>query len=194
VQHGAKIINLSFAGATTSRVEQDAIRYAVRKGVLLVAAAGNDFAKGNPVEYPAALLQPVGSNGHGGAGLVVGASGRDGTRAPFSSTGSWISLAAPGVGIGGAVPVGASPSEFPRSPLATAGSTYGFGSGTSFAAPLVSGAAALVWAANPTLTARQVAGILERTASGHGTWTPDLGYGVIDVGAAVALAADLGRR
>jgi len=164
VTHGARILNLSFAGPTTSPVERAAIRYATKRGVLLVAAAGNAYAQGNPVEYPAALLQPAGSNGRGGAGLAVGASGFDGTRAPFSSSGSWISLAAPGVQVLG-------------------------GNGTSFAAPQVAGAAALVWGANPALTARQVADILKTTASGHGAWTPDLGYGVIDVAAAVRLAA-----
>jgi serine protease len=65
---------------------------------------------------------------------------------------------------------------------------YGYGSGTSFAAPQVSGAAALVWAANPALSASQVAEILKETASGEGRWTPSLGYGVIDVAAAVARA------
>ena len=68
---------------------------------------------------------------------------------------------------------------------------YGYASGTSFAAPEVAGAAALVWAANPSLTAREVAQILKETASGHGTWTPELGYGVIDVAAAVARAQAL---
>ncbi len=48
--------------------------YAASHGVLLVAAAGNEAQNGNPVEYPAALLQPVGSNGIGGIGLAVGAS------------------------------------------------------------------------------------------------------------------------
>jgi subtilisin family serine protease len=190
VDHGARIINLSFAGASTSAVERRAIRYAVDHGVLLVAAAGNAYGSGNPVQYPAALIQPIGSNGRRGVGLVVGASDRNGVRAPFSSGGSWISLAAPGVQIAGAIPAGASPVEFPRSPLASAGSTYGYGSGTSFAAPQVAGAAALVWGVNPKLTAARVASILEATASGRGTWTPDLGYGVIDVGAAVALAAE----
>lgn len=164
VTHGARIVNLSFAGPTTSPVERAAIRFATSRGVLVVAAAGNAYQQGDPVEYPAALLQPVGSKGAGGAGLVVAASGLDGTRAPFSSSGSWISLAAPGEQVQG-------------------------GNGTSFAAPQVAGAAALVWAANPSLSARQVAAILEQTASGHGTWTPDLGYGVLDVGAAVAAAS-----
>jgi hypothetical protein len=48
--------------------------------------------------------------------------------------------------------------------------------------------AALVWAANPGLSAGQVATILKRSASGHGAWTPSLGFGVLDAAAAVALA------
>jgi len=184
VDHGARIVNLSIAGASTSRAERAAIAYAIRKGVLVVAAAGNDFAHGNPVEYPAALLQPVSSNGRGGAGLAVAASASDGTRAPFSGAGSWISLAAPGVGILGAVAATASPAAFPR---VTAG--FGYASGTSYAAPQVAGAAALVWSVNPSLTARRVAQILKDTASGHGAWTAELGYGVLDVAAAVERAA-----
>jgi thermitase len=172
VGHGARIVNLSIGGSGTSPVERAAVRFAVRKGALVVAVAGNDFAMGNPVEYPAALLQPVGSNGAGGTGLVVAAATQSGARASFSGSGSWISLAAPGVGVYGAL----------------RGGRHGFGSGTSFAAPQVAGAAALVWAADPALTARGVARILEQSASGHGTWTPQLGYGVIDVAAAVGLA------
>jgi hypothetical protein len=44
---------------------------------------------------------------------------------------------------------------------------------------------------DPQLTAQQVAAVLEQTASGHGAWTPELGYGVIDVAAAVDLALRL---
>jgi subtilisin family serine protease len=189
VDHGAKIINLSIGGPTTSTTERRAIQYAVQHGVLVVAAVGNEYAAGNPVEYPAALLQPAGSNGAGGAGLAVAASTVGGVRASFSNTGSWVSLAAPGEGVFGAVSSLASPTSFPRSVLPDAQSgLYGYGSGTSFATPQVSGAAALVWAANPALTAAQVAEILKETASGAGRWTPSLGYGVIDVAAAVARA------
>jgi subtilisin family serine protease len=172
VAHGARIINLSVGGTTTSKTERAAIRFAIARGALVIAAAGNEHGLGDPVEYPAALLQPVGSNGAGGQGLVVAASSPDGARASFSNTGSWISLAAPGVGVYGAL----------------LHHRYGYGSGTSFAAPQVAGAAALVWAAAPSLTAQQVAGILEQTARGGGVWTPELGWGVIDVDAAVARA------
>ena len=191
VDHGARIINLSVSGTTTSAVERSAVRYAAQRGVLLVAAAGNDFVKGNPVEYPAALLQPVGSKGRDGIGLAVAASTRTGTHAAFSSTGSWVSLAAPGESVFGAVSASSSPSLYPRATQPGLAGLYGFASGTSFAAPQVAAAAALVWGAKPSLTARQVAQILKDTASGHGVWTPDLGFGVIDVGAAVARASQL---
>src|SRR5580765_3346231 len=105
VDHGARIVNLSLGGPRTSSVERSAVRYAISRGVLLVAAAGDDYA-GRP-EYPAALL--------GRNGLAVAATMRDGTRALFSNTGPWVSVAAPGE------------------------------AGTSFATPLVSAAAARVW-------------------------------------------------
>ncbi|MGZ8696873.1 MAG: S8 family serine peptidase, partial [Gaiellaceae bacterium] len=138
---------------------------------------------------PAALLQPVGSNGRDGVGLAVAASTNTGDRAAFSNTGSHISLGAPGQNVFGAVSSSAPFGAYPRVhlPHSTRGA-YGFASGTSFSAPQVSGAAALVMAANPFLSATEVAEILKESASGHGSWTPTLGYGVLDVAAAVARA------
>ena len=189
VDHGAKIVNLSLGGPTSSSIEKRAVDYAVSRGVLLVAAVGNGHLRGNAVEYPAALLQPPGSNGVGGRGLSVAASTRDGAHASFSTTGSHVSLAAPGAGVFSAVSSSSSTSRYPRTALpGSLGGVYGFSSGTSFASPQVAGAAALVWAANPGLRAAQVASILEETASGAGRWNAELGYGVLDVAAAVAKA------
>jgi subtilisin family serine protease len=189
VDHGARVVNLSFGGPSTSTTERLAIDYAAARGALLVAAIGNDFRHGNPVHYPAALLQPVRSRGRGGRGLAVGASTPDGTRAAFSITGTHLSLVAPGKAVLGAVSALSSPRDYPRVELpGSREGVYAFGSGTSYAAPQVAGAAALVWAANPALTARDVADYLKGTASGGGRWNPRLGYGVLDVGAAVALA------
>ncbi len=190
VDHGARILNLSLGGPRTSLTERNAITYAATHGALLVAAVGNELGQGNPVEYPAALLQPVGSDGQGGFGLAVAASTETGAHASFSNTGSYVSLAAPGNNVFGAVSSFASPRFYPRVSLpgSLAGS-YGYASGTSFAAPEVAGAAALVWAANPLLTAQQVADILKQTASGRGSWSPELGFGVIEVAAAVAQAS-----
>ena len=189
IDHGARILNLSVGGPSTSTTEKRAIQYAVDRGALVIAAVGNEYAEKNPVEYPAALLQPAGSNGAGGAGLAVTASTADGKRAVFANTGSWVSLAAPGERVFGAVSAASPTLLYPRTPLAGAkAGLYGYASGTSFAAPQVAGAAALVWAANPSLSAQQVAQILKETASGAGKWTPDLGFGIIDVAAAVARA------
>ena len=148
VDHGARIVNLSLGGPRTSRVERAAVRYAIARGVLVVAAAGDDYA--NRPEYPAALL--------GRDGLAVAAVTSSGARAAFSNTGPWLSVAALG------------------------------DDGTSFAAPIVAGAAALVLETNPRLTAHQVVQILEGTASGRGTRTDELGFGIIDPALAVARA------
>lgn len=187
VDHGAKIINLSLGGPATSTTERNAVAYATSHGALLVAAVGNEYDSGSPVEYPAALLQPIGSNGVGGTGLSVGASDLTGRRASFSSAGSTISLAAPGVNVFSALSSTAAAGTVYHG-VALPGSAaglYAFASGTSFAAPQVAGAAALVWAANPSLSAQDVAEVLKRTASGGGSWTPDVGFGVMDVAAAV---------
>src|SRR6266540_5578360 len=185
VKHGARIINLSIGGTETSAIEQRAIRWATRQGALIVAAAGNEHDEGNPVEYPAALLQPVGSRGRGGIGLSVGATAMDGSRAYFSNTGSYVSLAAPGYNVFAAE---SADSDWPRAkfPWQSPG-YYGWASGTSFAAPEVAGVAALVWGANPRLTARQVAQVLKQSAGGD-TWNPELGWGRLDAAVAVELA------
>jgi subtilisin family serine protease len=189
VDHGARIINLSIGGPDTSATERRAIDYAAAHDVLLVAAVGNEYMEGDPVEFPAALLQPLGSNGLGGIGLSVSASTLSGERAFFSDTGSHLSLAAPGEEVFGAVAAAAPLSAYPRVQLpGSASGLYGFASGTSFAAPEVAGAAALVMAANPLLHSEEVVQILKESASGHGVWTPTLGYGVLDVAGAVALA------
>jgi len=148
VEHGARIINLSLGGPRTSAVERAAVRYALAHNVLVIAAAGDDYA--NRPEYPAALL--------GSGGLAVAAVGDNGSRALFSNTGPWVSIAARGA------------------------------DGTSFAAPRVAAAAARVWQANPRLTARQVVRILEQTASGGGARNDELGFGVVDVARALAAA------
>jgi subtilisin family serine protease len=189
VDHGARVINMSFGGPETSATEQTALNYAISHGALLVASAGNDGLSGNAVHYPAAALQPVGSNGQGGFGLTVAATDMSGVRASFSNYGSYISLAAPGEDVFGAISADSNPADWPAQPLP--GSTsglYGYSSGTSFSAPEVTGAAALVWAANPLLTAADVAAVLKQTAGGNGSWNPDTGYGVLDVAAAVARA------
>ena len=177
VDHGANIVNLSLGGSQTSTVERYAIDYAISKGVLLVAAAGNAAQDGNPTVYPAALI--------GRSGLVVGAADSNGKRAGFSTTGSYVDLLAPGVNVLGAVAKGAAGGFFTAVPTPGTDGTYGYGTGTSYAAPEVAGAAALVWAANPALGAQGVAAALEATASSGGVWSTDLAFGNLDAAAEV---------
>ncbi|MEI8104913.1 MAG: S8 family serine peptidase [Actinomycetes bacterium] len=181
VDHGAQILNLSIGGSQTSQIERDAIDYAVAHGVLVVAAAGNGGMAGNEPSYPAALLTDH--------GLAVGSSAQNGLRASFSTSAAYVSLLAPGVHVLGALPAAASQIAFPRTALdGTTKGIYGYSSGTSYSAPQVAGAAALVWAANPSLTADQVAQTLELSATGGGVRRAAAGYGVLDVAAAVAKA------
>jgi serine protease len=180
VEHGANIINLSLGGAQTSLVERQAIEYATQQGVLLVAAAGNSAEQGNPTVYPAALL--------GRAGLVVGASNTAGARASFSTKGPYVDVLAPGVEVLGALASGIPTGFFAPVALPGASGAYGYGTGTSYAAPEVAGAAALVWAANPSLDAAGVAATLEGTAASQGVWTNDLAFGTIDIASAVQRA------
>ena len=181
VDHGANIVNLSIGGSQTSATERAAVQYALSRGVLLVAAAGNSALAGNPLVYPAALI--------GRNGLVVGAADSAGRRASFSTTGSYVDLLAPGVGVLGALPSGISTgSLFLAAVTPGANGSYGLGTGTSYAAPEVAGAAALVMAANPSLSAAQVAATLDGSASGGGHWTTDRAFGNLDVAAAVQRA------
>jgi len=193
---GVRVINMSFGGPGMSQLEKDALDYAIGKGVLLVASAGND---GGPVNYPAAYLQPDG--GAAGYGLAVGASDANDQKAPWSSWGSRLSLLAPGtfgsapacnVGVLGALPPFASIFDgdgCTKLTDSTTGGRYGYSDGTSFASPEVAGIAALVWAAHPELLNYQVAQILTQTATraqGAG-WSPTQGWGVVNAKAAVEL-------
>jgi subtilisin family serine protease len=196
-----RIINLSLVEPTASQDIVDAINYALAAGVLVIGASGNESE--GTVDFPASVLQPA--NGVASGGIAVGASDAHGNRAAFSNWGSQLSLLAPGsfdtrcnLGILGAVPQIATDFEGGQSCDAVyvdaAGNHYAYASGTSFAAPVVTGVAALVWAAAPGLTNVQVASVLEQTATrpaGTG-WLPTTGWGIVN--ARAALESVLGRK
>lgn len=140
---GARIVNLSLGGPVDSFILRDACQYAVQRGLLLVAATGNDAGQ---VRYPAAYNELV---------LAVGASDANDQLATFSNFGPQVDLVAPGVYILCALFAPAEP-ENTRA--------YVFASGTSMAAPHVAGAAALVMSLKPGLSAAQVAALLRYTA------------------------------
>lgn len=128
--NGARVINISSGSHRFSNTYFAALRYAVDKGVVVVCSAGNEGSS-TPV-YPAAYDL---------AGIIsVGASDSDDTRSWFSNYGDWVDVSAPGS----------------RIMTTLLGSAYGTTQGTSFAAPMVAGVAALLLSAQPELTPAQV--------------------------------------
>ena len=202
VDAGARVINLSFGGPALSAAERAALDYAAAKDVLVVASSGNSRQAGNPVIYPAAAIG--GSKGGWSAGLSVGATDPAGVPAPFSTSNDFVSVSAPGAGssddcgdgVFSTIPQARSTIWDSSGCLRRVGALgsptgrYGYGEGTSFAAPIVAGAAALVRGVNARLTASQAADVIRRTA--HQTvgaaWNARTGTGVLDMDAAVALA------
>ncbi|WP_435361350.1 S8 family peptidase [Haloarchaeobius sp. DFWS5] len=120
---GWHVANLSLGGSG-SRLLADAVTYATERGVVLVAAAGNDGPCSDCVNYPAAYLTVLG----------VSAVDDDGALATFSSAGYGVDLCAPGVGIWSAF----------------TGGGYEWKEGTSMASPHVAAAAALLLADGET--------------------------------------------
>jgi len=154
VDNGAKIISMSFGKSFSpeKRWVDEAFKYADKKGVLLVHAAGNDSKNIDTVDnFP----NPIFEDGSGKAGnvITVGASGDEkngGLTASFSNYGKQeVDVFAPGVSIYSTIP---------------GGNTYGNASGTSMACPVVAGIAALALEYYPTLTAKQLKDIIEKSA------------------------------
>jgi subtilisin family serine protease len=190
---GVRVINLSLGGPNpTAPVLADSLHKAMADGVLVVAAAGNNFAQ--TVSYPASDLQPPG--GGQSYGLAVGASNFDDTRASFSNTGTHLSLVAPGnylqlcTGVLTALPPVANDFDGTCYPefAGDQGARYAYVAGTSFSSPEVAGAAALLWAAAPQLRNFEVADILKREAHrdpATNYWTTTSGWGRLDAAAAL---------
>lgn len=133
------VINLSIGGDESSQTLEQALRYAYEKNVVIIAAAGND---GGPVLYPAAYDNYC---------LAVAATDYNDTRPDWSNFGSQIDVAAPGVRIVSLVPRWYfGPDAFP----------YGYGTGTSMAAPHVAGLAALLKSLKPWLKAREIMDVI----------------------------------
>ncbi|MDH6448675.1 MULTISPECIES: type VII secretion-associated serine protease mycosin [unclassified Streptomyces] len=169
--HGADVINLSLgddsASAHPEAGEDDAVQYALKKGAVVVASAGNGGEKGDHISYPAAYPG------------VIAATAVDkfGTRASFSTRRWYATVAAPGDDV-----VIADPDH-----------KYYEGWGTSAASAFVSGAVALVKAAHPGLTPAQVKRLLEDTARNApaGGRDDSRGFGFVDPAAALKAAARL---
>ena len=205
VDNGAQVINLSFGGVrdprnpardTYSPLEAAAVEYAVRNGVLVVAAVGNSDRPGEEpyqwASYPAALPHVLG----------VSAIDRDGSVPTFSNWDQiYNDLAAPGEGVFSTIPRGLTATGVSRISCVQLGysdcgpAEFRRGEGTSFAAPQVTAAAALLLAEYPLLRPEQATTILQssaldatpargcrRCSPGHDAYT---GWGVLDIAAAV---------
>ncbi|GAA4087408.1 MULTISPECIES: type VII secretion-associated serine protease mycosin [Streptomyces] len=169
--NGADVINLSLgddsASAHPEPAEDAAIQYALGKGAVVVASAGNGGDQGDHISYPAAYPGVI----------AVAAVDKNGTHASFSTRRWYATVSAPGVDV-----VIADPDR-----------KYYEGWGTSAASAFVSGAVALVRSVNHGLTPAQIKKLLEDTARNapDGGRDDARGYGMIDPAAALAAAARL---
>jgi thermitase len=152
--HGAHVVNMSLGGYFTSSTLRNAVAYAVGRGVTVVAAAGNDNTS-NPT-YPAAYPDVIG----------VAATTQSDGRASFSNYGTFVDVAAPGVGILSTVMSG----------------SYQAWSGTSMASPVAAGLAGLLKGQNMARTPAQIEQIMTSTADDLGAagWDQLFGYGRIN--------------
>jgi subtilisin family serine protease len=170
-----KVINLSIGGTAHSQAEAAVFEELSDAGVVVAAAMGNEYEKGNPKEYP---------GGYPGA-LGVGAIDHDHRRASFSCTGKHIGLVAPGVDI---------LSTVPRVKAALADKTnYDSWPGTSMATPHVAGAAALLYVNRAKSKAAAAAIVKHLTSTAmklpgmkKKDFTEEYGSGLLDLAAALA--------
>ncbi|MFF5639096.1 S8 family serine peptidase [Streptomyces sp. NPDC012825] len=156
----ARIINISWASDYANPSNKEAVEYAVAKGKLIFAGAGNNAKKGNKPQYPAAFPDVV----------AVAAIDRNSVVADYSQHGEHIDLAAPGSDIPGWCD-----EKF---------EDYCTEGGTSNATAIASASAALIWSMHPDWTANQVLRVMFESAARDDDWQPGsvssyLGHGLV---------------
>ncbi|MDB5101007.1 MAG: peptidase [Cyanobacteria bacterium RYN_339] len=174
VDHGADVISLSMGGEDDARAVRDAVARAISRGVVVVAAMGNEGkeVRNFPAAYPGVI--------------AVGATSSTDKVASFSTRGPWISVCAPGVGILSTTPTYGVTLNNPEA--GGIDPVYGKLSGTSMATPLVAGIAALVRSQHASWTPAQIKAAIERGAVAiDGSAASRVGHG--RVSAAGALGA-----
>ena len=139
IDHQIDIVNMSFGMDSNSQVLHQVIQQMQEKGILMIAAAGNNGEQaGAHVQYPAAYSEVIG----------VGSVDENLSYSSFSAKGDQVELMAPGENI----------------PITTYWDIQGVGSGTSYAAPQVTAIAAALWSRNKDRSAQDIRGILTQSA------------------------------
>ena len=186
MEYGARVINLSLGGEGITLIEKKAFDYADKNGVVVVVASVNTGSSTSDCGF--ASLKSV---------ITVAATDFDDKRAKFSNWGKDVKIAAPGVDI---LSLRARQTDFqliarvegykPGDGFVNPENRYYHATGTSFAAPFVSGVASLILSKNPELTAEQVARMILMSADDIEVpgWDLITGYGLLD--ARAALMAD----
>jgi subtilisin family serine protease len=166
VDNGASVLNISIGFPEATSLLHAAVQYADAKGAVICASSGNIAT--DPIGYPARYHETI----------CVGATDNRDEVTSFTSTGPQMTIAAPGRDIYSTWDTTAEPDTYKRK------------SGTSFAAPYVTGAAALVRSVNPTLSPAQVRGVLTGSAEDVGDpgWDEASGSGRLNALGALLLA------
>ncbi len=155
VNHGATVLNLSVVLYEDNPAVREAIAFALKQDVVVVAAVGNLHENGDPRPYPAAYEGVLG----------VGSIGPDGQRSPFSQVGTYVDVVAPGGNVLTAMP----------------GRGHKEQNGTSYATPFVTAAVALIREYWPNLTAAEVVHrIVSTTDPASGSERSAYGTGVLN--------------
>ncbi len=173
IRAGADVINMSYGSPSKCVAEEQQLLRAIKAGAVPVAASGNEFQQGNPLEYPASLPHVI----------TVAAIGPDDRPTGFSNESGAVDLSAPGLGIFTAVPA-----RFDED-----GTRDGFAwlDGTSFSSPMVAAAIAWVRAARPELTPFQAAQVVRLGARDIGDegYEDATGFGALSLPTALAREA-----
>jgi hypothetical protein len=165
IDANVRVINLSLGGSQDP-TEEELIKTALKKGIVVVAAMGNEKLEGNATSYPAAISGVI----------AVGASDELDKIADFSNTGTHIDLVAPGVNVLSTVPT--------YSTSKAEGKNYEAWPGTSMATPMVAATAALLVAKKPAATRANIRKALVQGAEkvpGQTKFSTTFGHGRLNV-------------
>ena len=169
VDNGAKVINLSFVGTSKSFFLAEALKEAWRNGVIVVAAAGNETVN-QPINLNEIPNYPICLDEDDDENFIIGVAAVDDTdhKALFSDFGSnCVDISAPGTRIYGALAYNPNYTDYRE--------YYGgYWSGTSIAAPIISGLAALTWSVNPLFSQKQVQDFILNQADDIDAFNPGM--------------------